>query len=174
MAAELSVPHIAHEDGRFPIYVVFTTRAGLGSQYAPPAVQVIDTELKKLVEDIHGRKINQEFWGSMLFYADDLACTQAYNLKPAPFDDAWQLKMILSDLDTALEKRGERIGSVLIVGGPEIVPYHNLPNPVEDADIEVPSDNHTLPRIIITLTVTGRLGVSRVVQDPILPPCWVF
>jgi hypothetical protein len=29
----------------------------------------------------------------------------------------------------------------LIVGGPEIVPYHNLPNPVEDADANVPSDN---------------------------------
>ena len=29
MAVELAVPHIAHEDGRFPIYVVFTTRAGL-------------------------------------------------------------------------------------------------------------------------------------------------
>ena len=42
---------------------------------------------------------------------------------------------------SALEKRGERIGAVLIVGGPEIVPFHNLPNPVEDADIEVPSDN---------------------------------
>ena len=54
---------------------------------------------------------------------------------------AWQLKLILGDLDAALEKRGERIGAVLIVGGPEIVPFHNLPNPVEDADMDVPSDN---------------------------------
>ncbi len=141
MAAELSVPHIAHEDGRFPIYVVFTARGGLGSQYTPAAVQTIETELKKLVEVIHGRKVNKEFWGSLLFYADDPTCTQAYNLLPAPYNDAWQLKLILADLDSALEKRGERIGAVLIVGGPEIVPFHNLPNPVEDADIEVPSDN---------------------------------
>jgi hypothetical protein len=141
MAAELSVPHVAHEDGRFPIYVVFTTRAGLGSLYPLAAVQTIDTELKKLVDVVHGRKVNQEFWGSLLFYADDPTCTQVYNLQPAPFDDAWQLKLILSDLDSALEKRGERIGAVLIVGGPEIVPFHNLPNPVEDADMEVASDN---------------------------------
>jgi hypothetical protein len=141
MAAELAVPHIAHEDGRFPIYVVFTTRAGLESQYAPAAVQAIDVGLKKLVEVIHGRKVNQEFWGSLLFYADDPACTNAYNLKPAAHDDAWQLKLILADLDSALEKRGERIGAVLIIGGPEVVPFHNLPNPVEDADMEVPSDN---------------------------------
>lgn len=141
MAAELSVPHIAHEDGRFPIYVVFTTHAGLASQYAPGAVQAIDGVLKKLVNVVHGHKVNQEFWGSILFYADDPTCTAGYNLQPAPYDDAWKLKLILSELDTSLEKRGERIGAVLIVGGPEIVPFHNLPNPVEDADMEVPSDN---------------------------------
>jgi hypothetical protein len=33
------------------------------------------------------------------------------------------------------------IGAVLIVGGPEIVPFHNLPNPVEDQDATVPSDS---------------------------------
>jgi hypothetical protein len=141
MAAELSVLHVAHEDGRFPIYVLFTTRAGLQSQYAPGAVQAIQNELKKLVEVVHGRKINQEFWGSLLFYADDPASTGAFNLQPAPYRDAWQLKLILSNLDSALEKRGERIGAVLIVGGPEVVPFHNLPNPVEDADSEVPSDS---------------------------------
>ena len=41
----------------------------------------------------------------------------------------------------SLKKRGERIGAVLIVGGPEVVPFHNLPNPVDDADVDVPSDN---------------------------------
>jgi tetratricopeptide (TPR) repeat protein len=141
MAAGLAVPHITHEDGRFPIYVVFTTLAGLQSQYGPTAVQAIHAQLKKLVEVVNGRKINQEFWGSLLFYADDPTCTGAFNLLPAPHNDPWQLKVILADLDAALEKRGERIGAVLIVGGPEIVPFHNLPNPVEDADIEVPSDN---------------------------------
>jgi hypothetical protein len=141
MAAELAVPHITHEDGRFPVYVIFTTQAGLQSQYGPGAFRAIDTQLKKLAEVVHGRKINQEFWGSLVFYADDPTCTGVYNLLPAPYNDAWKLKLILADLDKALEKKGERIGAVLIVGGPEIVPFHNLPNPVEDADIEVPSDS---------------------------------
>ena len=90
---------------------------------------------------VNGQKVNQEFWGSLLFYADDESCTKPYGLKPAPYNDPWQLKLILSDLDAPLEKRGERIGALLIVGGPEIVPFHNLPNPVEDADVDVPSDN---------------------------------
>ena len=141
LADELKRPHLAREDGRFPIYVVFTTRKGLESQYDSSSLSIIDQELKRLAGVIHGRKINQEFWGSLLFYADDLSSTQPFDLQPAPYNDPWQLKLILSDLDKALEKRGERIGALLIVGGPEIVPFHNLPNPVEDADSDVPSDN---------------------------------
>ena len=141
MADELKRPHLARENGRFPTYVVFTTRKGLSAQYDPDSVQAINAELKKLVEVVRGRKINQELWGSMLFYADDPLSTQAYGLQPAPYNDAWQLKLIIADLDAALEKQGGRIGALLIVGGPEVVPFHNLPNPVEDADAEVPSDN---------------------------------
>jgi hypothetical protein len=141
LADELKRPHLAREDGRFPIYVIFTTRGGLETQYDSSNFQIIDEELKKLANIIHGIKINQEYWDSLLFYADDLTSTQPFELQPAPYNDPWQLKLILSDLDTALEKSGERIGALLIVGGPEIVPFHNLPNPVEDADIDIPSDN---------------------------------
>ena len=141
LADELKRPHLAREDGRFPVYVIFSTRGGLESHYDTSSFQIIDLELKKLASVIPGRKINQEFWGSLLLYADDLACLQPFGLQPAPPNDPWQLKLILSNLDAALEKRGERIGALLIVGGPEIVPFHNLPNPVEDADNNVPSDN---------------------------------
>jgi tetratricopeptide (TPR) repeat protein len=141
MADELKRPHVVREDGRFPIYVIFTTRTGLESQYGSSASQNIDAELKKFASVVHGHKVNQEFWGSLLFYADDPAYTQPFELKPAQYNDSYQLKIILNDLDAALEKRGERIGALLIVGGPEIVPFHNLPNPVEDADVDVPSDN---------------------------------
>jgi hypothetical protein len=141
MAGELLRPHIAHEDGRFPVYVVFTTRGGLASQYGPASVQAIDEALKKLAKVVHGQRISQELWGSLLFYADDARSTQAYGLQPAAFNDAAKLKQVISGLDTAMGKRGERIGALLIVGGPEVVPFHNLPNPVEDADDQVPSDN---------------------------------
>jgi hypothetical protein len=40
-----------------------------------------------------------------------------------------------------MAKKGERIGAVLIVGGPEVVPFHHLPNPTDDGDPEVLSDN---------------------------------
>jgi hypothetical protein len=65
----------------------------------------------------------------------------AYDLNPVSPEDPWSLKLTLLDLDSYLGKKGEMIGALLIVGGPEIVPYHNLPNPVDDVDLEVPSDN---------------------------------
>jgi hypothetical protein len=141
MADELKRPHIAHEDGKFPVYVIFTTQAGLASQYDPPSNQAIKTQLKKLAEVTHGYKLNQELWDSLVFFADDIASTQPFGLQPAVSNDAGSLKAVISGLDLALSRRGERIGALLIVGGPEIVPFHNLPNPVEDADDEVPSDN---------------------------------
>jgi hypothetical protein len=42
MANELKRPHIAHEDGRFPVYVIFTTRQGLQTQYSPASIQRIE------------------------------------------------------------------------------------------------------------------------------------
>jgi tetratricopeptide (TPR) repeat protein len=141
MADELKRPHLVHENGRFPTYVVFTSRVGLAAIYNQAELLTIDTELKKLVKLVNGHRINQELWGSLLFYADDPTCTQPLGLSPVSSNDPGQLKLLLSDLDAALEKRGERIGALLIVGGPEVIPFHNLPNPVEDADEEVPSDN---------------------------------
>ncbi|MGE5123982.1 MAG: hypothetical protein ACM3H7_05650, partial [Acidobacteriaceae bacterium] len=141
MADELKRPHVAREDGRFPVYVVFSTRQGLEKHFGPTGFQIIDSELKKMVNLIQGQKINQEYWGAILFYADDGRSTQPYKIRPAANSEPQQLKLSLSELDAALEKKGERIGALLIIGGPEIVPFHSLPNPVEDADNDVPSDN---------------------------------
>jgi hypothetical protein len=46
MADELKRPHLAREDGRFPIYVIFSTRGGLEGHYGSPAFQAINGELK--------------------------------------------------------------------------------------------------------------------------------
>ena len=137
LAAKLKKPYLARTDGRFPIYVVFTTRQGLEAVYGEEVAAEIDQGMKSLVATIRGRKN----WGAILFYADDCQSTSAYGLVPAQHNDPWSLKLTLVDLDFALGKRGEMIGALLIVGGPEVVPFHHLPNPVDDVDVDVPSDN---------------------------------
>lgn len=137
IATRLQVPNMGNIDRRFPVYVVFTTRKGLEAQYGAQTTFVLDELMKQVVESIR----KKPGWTAILFYADDTACTTALGVKPAPYNDAWKLKLSISDLDKALSKRGEMIGSLLIVGGPEIVPFHLLPNPTEDSDTQVASDN---------------------------------
>jgi hypothetical protein len=137
VAVGLKRNNLARGDGRFPIYVIFTTRAGLEKRYGPKGLAELDQEMKRLAAAIASRKD----WGSVLLYADDAASMAGYDLEPASPDDPWSLKRALADLDAALARQGEMIGALLIVGGPEIIPFHLLPNPVDDADTEVPSDN---------------------------------
>ena len=133
LASRLKQPSLAHIDGRFPVYVIFTTQSGLESQYGTAGAAAIDIEMKRLVQATRSRKQ----WDAILYYADK----GGYGVLPTKPTDPWGLKLALVDLDAALAQGGERIGAVLIVGGPQVVPFHHLPNPVDDADVDVPSDN---------------------------------
>ncbi len=133
----LNQNHIARSDGRFPVYVVFSARRGLENKYGAQTAALLDEQMKLLVEAVRRR----HDWGAILFYGDDPVSTAAFKVKPVKADDPWGLKLTLADLDDSLGKRGEMIGALLIVGGPEVVPFHHLPNPVDDTDADVPSDN---------------------------------
>jgi hypothetical protein len=128
---------IGRVDGRYPIYVIFSAYTGLESLYGPFGAVQIEEEMRHLADAVQARP----GWGSLVFFADDPDSTTWYKIRPAKPNDPWELKLALSDLDAALAKRGERIGAVLIVGGPDVVPFHHLPNPVDDDDLDVPSDN---------------------------------
>lgn len=144
ISARLNRPGLASSDGRFPIYVLLTTRRGMEKCFGAQSTSVIESQMLRLVNTIQQR---QE-WGALLFYADDAVCIRSDKNHPlrlerpaARPEDPWAIKLALQDLDEALRKRGERIGAVLIVGGPQVVPFHHLPNPVDDGDADVPSDN---------------------------------
>ncbi len=128
---------IGRLDGRFPMYVILSTRIGLTRQYGLDSATVIDTELNNLAETVRTRP----GWGALVLYPDDPECTTRLGLKPIDAIDPWKIKLALVDLDNALAKKGEMIGSLLIVGGPDIVPFHHLPNPTDDIDKDVCSDN---------------------------------
>jgi tetratricopeptide (TPR) repeat protein len=137
VAARLDKKNVALKDGRYPFYVLFTTRSGLEKQYTDQQAAEIDHEMQRVARRIAARPD----WGAVVVYADDPVSMADFNLNPVSPDDPWSLKLALVDLDNALAHKGGMIGALLIVGGPEIVPYHNLPNPVDDIDLEVPSDN---------------------------------
>jgi tetratricopeptide (TPR) repeat protein len=124
-------------DGRYPAYVVLTTRAGLEKQYGLAGLNEVDAAMKAVVTSTAA----DPNWDAHLVYADDEESVSAFGLTPVKADDAWAIKHLVADLDEALRKKGEMIGALMIVGGPHIVPFHHLPNPVDDDDKDVPSDN---------------------------------
>ncbi len=140
IAARLGKPELGRMDGRYPVYVIFTSWKGLEQQYGSEKARLVDQELRQLV----GLVAKRPRWNAMLLYAD-LAEIFPVNpklaLQKAKANDPWALKLSLADLDSMLSKQGEMIGAVLIVGGPQVIPFHHLPNPVDDLDTDVPSDN---------------------------------
>lgn len=137
LADKIKQPALTHSDDRFPAYVILTTRTGLEAQFGIQSAQVILKELKKLAKVIEDKK----HWSSILFIPDDLETCGRYGITPVSAIDPWMIKLALVDLDKNLQNSGERIGTVLIVGSEAVVPFHKLPNPTDDNDAEVPSDN---------------------------------
>ncbi len=123
--------------GEFPMYIVFSTRKGLEKKYGPETTAIILEEMKKTTYAVRLKP----GWGAVMLLADDPSSMANFGLKPTLSEDPWALKLALADLDQVLADKGLMIGALLIVGGPDIVPYHRLPNPVADIDPDVPSDN---------------------------------
>jgi len=123
--------------GKFPMYVVFSTRKGLEKKYGPETAGILIEEMKKTTSAVRLKP----GWGAVTLLADDPSSMANFGLKPTLADDPWALKLALVDLESVLNTKGLMIGALLIVGGPDVVPYHKLPNPVADVDAEVPSDN---------------------------------
>jgi hypothetical protein len=137
IARRVSNETINREEGRYPIYVVLSCRGGLVKQYGEQTSLVIEKDMKLLATAVS----NRQGWGSRVFIVDDPNIRTELNISPIDAIDPWKIKLAVKDLDTMLSKKGEMIGALLIVGGPDVVPFHKLPNPTDDTDSEVPSDN---------------------------------
>ncbi len=137
LAKKVKNPELARADGRFPMYVIFSSRKGLDEKYGPASRGVVVEHMRQLAEQV-GRRPG---WGAAVFLPDDAEIAASYGLKAVEEADPWKLKLALADFDQALAKKGQMIGALMIVGGADVVPFHNLPNPTDDADAEVPSDN---------------------------------
>lgn len=160
LAQSLEQPDLAGADGRFPALVLLSSRAGLTNKYGASNYETILTELHALADAT--RKTGR--WGAHMIIVDDPQSTGADAINPVPNLDPWATKNLLRDLDASLEPQGERIGALLIIGGHDIIPFHLLPNPVDDDDLEVPSDNPyaTLDEnYFIPAWPTGRLATGK-------------
>ncbi len=127
----------ADEDRRFPAYIILSSRTRLIQVFGEEKFEQIDSVIGTLSETIRKRP----GWTAYHVYIDDPSSFGNFRMQPADPANAWQIKLRLADLDQALKQRGEMIGALLLVGGERILPFHRLPNPVDDDDDYVFSDN---------------------------------
>jgi tetratricopeptide (TPR) repeat protein len=120
-----------------PIYVIAAARRRLEEKYGLDGWEQIDGGLKalaKAAEDRLGVPAG-------VIYLDDAESLASFKLEPVDTVDPWAVKRLLDQLDTRLEEQVKEIGWLLLIGGPDVVAFHRLPNPTEDSDVDISSDN---------------------------------
>ncbi len=137
LTKKLGRPELQKSDGRYPVYVVLTSKKQIDAKYGGNTSQVLHNEISKLSAAVR----NKTGWGSVVFYPDDADSMLKFGLSPIDSLDPMKIKMAMIELDKSLSKKGSMIGAVLIVGGDSIVPFHKLQNPTDDVDSFVYSDN---------------------------------
>jgi len=119
------------------VYVILSSYFGLKNKYGPKSADIIVEYINKLGDAVNERKS----WESIVFIPDDANISTTLGLNPVGNIDPWKIKLSLMDLNKLLNGSGKMIGAVVIVGNNEIIPFHRLPNPTDDNDKEVLSDN---------------------------------
>lgn len=120
-----------------PVYTILTSKSRLQAKYGADGLAQIHGALQALAEAAEARlKLP-----AGLLYLDDAASLAPFELEPADPADPWAIKTLIQGLDDYLANQEQEIGWLLLVGGPDIIPFHRLPNPTDDGDVEVLSDN---------------------------------
>lgn len=141
ISQHLKQPQLSNLDGRQPVYVILTANQPLQTSFGIDVQKQIEKSMLNFLQAIQ----YQLGWRGLLYYVDEgksiPAANKSSTLSNAKPSDPCQIKQCLNDLDHKLASQGEMIGALMIVGGNEIIPFHRLPNPVEDGDDEILSDN---------------------------------
>lgn len=137
LAKVLNAKSTREVDERFPYYVVMSSYSRLSKKYGDNSANVLAAQMQRLC-DIVTKENNV---GAMLFLPDDDNIMDDLGMETLKRLDPWSLKLALHDLDEKLAQKGGMIGWLLIVGGDDIIPFHVLPNPTDDVDENILSDN---------------------------------
>ncbi len=119
------------------VHVILTSFKRLAEKFGSDGASQIRAALGRLAET-SGRQTERQV---LTIAPDDVNTLRKFNIPAVDANNAWQVKTVLHDLNTALKSKQQKIGSLLIVGNDEIIPFHRLPNPTDDVDKDVPSDN---------------------------------
>jgi hypothetical protein len=137
LSTDSTQPPETRDEDAVPVHLIISNRDGLMRKYGQLGFNQLDGDLYELKQAIEG----QTDLEVIIVYVDDGPSVIPYGLQPADPGNPWQIKMLIDSLDACLNEQGQEIRYTLIVGGDSIIPFHRLPNPIDDQDADVPSDN---------------------------------
>ena len=146
------------------VYIILTSYSGLLNKYGPKSTEVILELLTRLSDSLE----KNPRWKPLIYIPDKADNVADYGLSPISTVDPWQIKLSLMDLDAIIHKSNMSIGAVLIIGNHDVVPFHRLPNPTEDSDEYVLSDNPystSSSNYLLPEWIVGRL-IGESTKDP--------
>ncbi len=144
-------------DNLVAVHLIVSHRSQLEAHYGAEAAARIDALLERLVRttEKHTHILTD------LIYVDRQDMLAEYGLSPPEETTPAAVTALLAELDAKLNAEGAAIGSVLLVGGDAIVPFHRLPNPVEDGDGDICTD---APYASRDAQLLGERAVGRLPQ----------
>ena len=120
-----------------PNYIILTSRTRLLQTFGQDGFAQIENALKTLTSRANSRP----GWKASRVYVDDPTTLSPFGLRPVNPANAFEVKTLVGQLAERLAQTNSSLGALLIVGGGNIVPFHHLPNPTDDVDGDIPSDN---------------------------------
>jgi hypothetical protein len=142
------------------VYLIISSRRALTKKYGKLGFEQLDADLHDLKQSIEACADLD----AVIAYVDDEESMGRFGLQPVDPTNPWQVKKLVDTVDAQVVEQGGEVRYLLIVGGDGIIPFHRLPNPVDDQDSDVPSDNPYASRdanYLIPERAVGRMPDGR-------------
>jgi len=126
-----------HRSRSAPVHLIISSKRALTRKYSWRGFERLDSDLHDLKAAIESRGDLD----AVITYVDDEQSLDEFGLQPVEATNPWQVKKLVDGVDARLREQGREVRYLLIIGGDGVIPFHRLPNPVDDQDSDVPSDN---------------------------------
>lgn len=147
-----SPPPPRHSNAARPVEVILAWEEGLRERFGAAVLERIDDALRSLV-----RAVEQHGIAARVVYLDRPPYPELARPDPRKPEE---IKQFLDALDQRLREEQLDFHYLLLIGGDDLLPFARLPNPTDDTDETVPSDNLYAsrdPTYLIPERAVGRL-----------------
>lgn len=127
---------LVHEAERTTALLV-THRGALAASYGMETAAAIIAAMTEYGSALGSRAVQAE----CIVVDDRESLGRIANIAPVAETTAAAFKQVIEAVRTALTTAGHDVDALVLIGGDAIVPFHRVPNPSQDADVDVPTDN---------------------------------